>query len=305
MQRARGCHPVPGEGEGRAGPGGGSGQGFTTSGWGPLAPWPLHLPPWGWLGYWEEPGRTAGRGRLLGRSLPHKGPRDCPALSSKGLEGRGTAAPRVTEGGPPGWSSPAASPEWAGDLELGWGVGRAQGGDPERRLPLGPANCSTCSAPQVTFHRSDEARLCQAGTALRPLPPQGGRPLQMPLQRVLPSPGAAGQGWPEGKGWGGDLVQKAQENRRFRLGWASAHPGPPSRSGSWGCRPRCGLWPISTLPGLRNGGSSDPPGTSGQGSDPASLGCGTNTHLARLLCPRPLTRDSCWAPGHSVGGHCC
>lgn len=49
----------------------------------------------------------------------------------------------------------------------------------------------------------------------------------------------------------------------------------------------------------------DPPGTSGQGSDNASQGRGTNTHPAQLPCPRPPTPGSCWALGHSVGGHCC
>lgn len=195
MQRAQGCHPVPGEGEGRAGPGEGQVRVSPPRGGGPWlpGPWPLHLPPWGWLGCWEEPGRTAGRGRLPSRSLPHRGPRDCPAPSSEGREGRGTAAPQVTEGGSPGRSSPAASPEWAADLELGWGVGRAQGGDPERHLPLGPANCSTCSAPQVTLHRADGTRLCQAGTAPWPCPHREGVLFKCPCRGFCQAQGLLGR----------------------------------------------------------------------------------------------------------------
>lgn len=149
------------------------------------------------------PGAGWDAGRNLGGL---QGEADCPAAAShtggpgivqhhpaRGVRAGEQQPPQVTEGGSPGRSSPAASPEWAADLELGWGVGRAQGGDPERHLPLGPANCSTCSAPQVTFHRADGTRLCQAGTAPWPCPHREGVLFKCPCRGFCQAQGLLGR----------------------------------------------------------------------------------------------------------------
>ena len=142
--KSPGCHPVPGEGEGRAGPGEGQVRVSPPRGEGPWVPGPCtFLPGAGWdagrkLGGLETEAEWGGGGRGCPAAASHTGAlgrvqhRPARSMKAGGQQApRGTAAPpgdreaHLADG-----FSPSASPEWAADLELGRGVGRAQGGVP-------------------------------------------------------------------------------------------------------------------------------------------------------------------------------
>lgn len=170
--KSQGCHPAPGEGGRRVG-----GE-MARSGFHHLRP--RHLPPSCW------PGRNPGVDSVGGASptpLSHKRPGEGPVLPSRGCQGRPGSGPAPSQMlCSAGQGNGGSCPELVGFSPTrlprmgprpGVGVDRAQGGGSREASPWQAASCSACSTPQVTFHQGDRAKLHQAETALRSLPPQG------------------------------------------------------------------------------------------------------------------------------------
>lgn len=175
--KSPGLPPVPGEGEGRAG------RGRVRSGFHHLPGPCTFLPPTDWipgggtrLGWRPRASRWAGPAPPHPPTEPLGGGQGCPA---RGVRAGGQQLPppvQVRCPGKPTWPRKvltAAFPERAS--EAGAGSEWARDGGSREVPPQRSANCSTRSAPQVTFHRGDRTRLCRVGPAPRPLlpPPQG------------------------------------------------------------------------------------------------------------------------------------